>query len=230
MTGRGPLRPRPRAPPGGTAPLPSRCTEGGGGTQRLTAEAAPPIRSLYLPCRPWRGGGSAAAAGLEAGQAERGGRAVPALAVPTPSAAAPSIVSCPRCVRLPAPRTPSRANADQSAPAARRRRPISEGQGAGTAERAVVTWAGSLLEAAIFRSALSALLKGPRPTLRGGGFRFWSRFPVFAPGPGLERTGGCGSSAHHSRGQSESGRDRERVGRGLLPGPPCHHRVSSARY
>lgn len=106
----GPARPL-AAPPRS----PHAVTGGGGGTPRLTAEAAPPIRSLYLPCPPWRGGGSAAATGSEAGRAGRGGRAIPALAAPTPPAAAPVYCFLP----------PLRAAAGAAHPFARQRRPIS---------------------------------------------------------------------------------------------------------
>lgn len=228
MTERGPEAPPPARPL--AAPPRSPHAEAGGGTPRLTEEAAPPGRSLYLPCPPWRAGGSAAAAGSEAGRAGRagrGGRAVPALAAPSPPAAAPAIVSCPRCVRLPAPRTPSRANAGQSAPAAGRRQPIAGGQGGGDGSARGGHVGGLPLGAAIFRSAPSALLKGPRPALRGGrcGVRSRSLGPGSSspiPVPDWEEPGVAAPSGHHSRGQSVSGRDRTGPDRCVCgPRPPC---------
>lgn len=158
----GALRPRPRAPPGGTAPLPSRRNEARGGVHPAPhgeGRAAHNGAFTFL-IRHGEAGGSAAGAGSEAG---RGGRAVPALPAPTPPAAAPSIVSCPRCVRLPAPRTPSRANAVQSAPAAGRRRPIGGGQRGGEGSARCRPVGGLTVGAAIFRSALRSALKGAAP-------------------------------------------------------------------
>ncbi|XP_071309595.1 protein archease isoform X1 [Agelaius tricolor] len=176
MTGR-PSGPAPARPLAAPPRSPYAVPTAGGASRASRRRPRRPYRAFTFLVR--HGG----AAGRSAGRAGRGGRAVPALPAPTPPAAAPSIVSCPRCVRLPAPRTPSRANAAQSAPAAGRRRPIGGEQGGGDGSARGGHVGGLPAGAAIFRSAPGALLKGPRPALRPAGSRFGpgsrSRSPVW---------------------------------------------------
>lgn len=117
--------PRPRSPQTGGR---YGCGEEGGGrggcTPRLTEEAAPRglRREPYLPCPPWRGGGSGAAAGTRGGLgwvglgwvglSEAGGRPVPPLPARTPPAAV---------LLFPA---PAACRSGAAHPFARQRRPI----------------------------------------------------------------------------------------------------------
>lgn len=200
MTGRGPLRPRPRAPPGGAAPLPSRRNEAGGVPRASRRRPRRPYGAFTFLVGHGAAGGARRPRGSRRGRlSEAGGRFLRSLLRPLrprlrllfpAPAACGSRRRAPLRAPTPTNQRPRQGGADQSA----------EGKGRGRQRARWSRGAGSLLGAAIFRSALSALLKGPRPALRGGGFAFGSRFPVLAPGPGLERTGGCGSSGQHSRG------------------------------
>lgn len=119
----------------------------GGCTPRLTEEAAPRglRREPYLPCPPWRGGGSGAAAGTRGGLgwvglgwAERSGRAAGSSAPCSDPSGRGSIVSCPRCVPLRR-RAPLRAPtpANRGPPPGRCRQSTrGTGRGHGAGERA----------------------------------------------------------------------------------------------
>lgn len=155
----------PRAPPGGAAPAPltpvPEAGLGGGGrpvAPRLTERRRPrrgacatprhttPRREAYLPCPPWRGGGGKRGGCGERGEAgraglgEAGGRLLRSLLGPL----RPRLYCfLPPLRAAPAPRTPSRANAGQSPPAAGPSQPIGVRRGAGTRGGracAAVTW------------------------------------------------------------------------------------------
>lgn len=142
-----------RAMPAGTAspaPLPShrpppRLTVGPRGEGRVAGPTR--RREPYLPCPPWRGGGSGAVAG---GEVRRGGlgwarRAAGSSAPCSDPSGRGLYCFLPPPPAAPAPRTPSRANAGQSPPAAGPRQPIGERQGEGTGgrrARSAVTWEG----------------------------------------------------------------------------------------
>uniref|UniRef100_A0A674GGU1 Protein archease n=1 Tax=Taeniopygia guttata TaxID=59729 RepID=A0A674GGU1_TAEGU len=174
------LRPRPRAPPGGTAPLPSRrngARRGGGGTPRLTVKAAPPITEpLPSLSAMARREGARRARGARLGEA--GGRFLRSLLRPLRPRLrllfpAPAACGCRRRAPLRAPTPPNQrpppGGAGQS----------EEGKGAGTGARAAVPWAGSPWEPPFSGAPSGALLKGPRPALRAAGFRARCRFPVW---------------------------------------------------